>query len=158
MRSTRLSAFSFLFQTAGRMGLSGTHPWLELGRRNPVWRTCGYCQGWAMGTLQRSPPSPDRGLPRPPLAPKQLGLWGPITSSLPPPPPLVLAPSLLRRHPRVGGKVLGPSSITSPWLAVPRERSHHLHGHVAQLPAMPGNNDRLSVLRLVRSCMQMTRL
>lgn len=25
------------------MGLSGTHPWLEVGRRNPVWRTYGYC-------------------------------------------------------------------------------------------------------------------
>ena len=42
MRSTRFSALSFLFQTAGRMGLSGTHPWLEVGRRKPAWRTRSY--------------------------------------------------------------------------------------------------------------------
>lgn len=54
-----------------------------------------------------------------------------------------------------GGKI---PTLLHPARQHPRKGSCHPHSHVTWVPAMPRDNDRLSVLRLVRRCMQMTRL
>lgn len=109
-------------------------------------------RGWELPSDDSCPPTILLQWPPETLASAQAqwGPWGPITLS-----PLHLLlqpwpPGLLQRPARAGGKVPSPSSVTSPWLAVPRERKppSPRPGHVSQLPAMPGDNDRLSVLCL----------
>ena len=93
MRSTRFSAFSFLFQTAGRMGLSGTYPWLEVGRRKPAWRTRSYLPGLGHGNspeergqVEGPPPliQPIKCHPLGLLLPNHQLVWGVAMLAAPP--------------------------------------------------------------------------